>query len=58
MSSIIKSIGLFFNTISASTLSSAAKRKEIDTVFELNPGNHFQDAAERSAAGMAWILSR
>lgn len=32
--------------------------KGIDTVFELNPGNHFQDAVERSAAGIAWILSR
>ena len=30
----------------------------IDTVFELNPGNHFANAAERTAAGLSWILSR
>lgn len=32
--------------------------KEIDTVFWLNPGNHFQDAVARSADGIAWILSK
>ena len=29
----------------------------IDTVFQLNPGSHFQDAALRLARGIAWILS-
>ena len=28
----------------------------IDTVFEENPGNHFQNAAERIAKGISWIL--
>ena len=28
----------------------------IDTVFELNPGNHFKDADIRLAKGIAWIL--
>lgn len=28
----------------------------IDTVFELNPGNHFQDPAGRLAKGIAWVL--
>lgn len=28
----------------------------VNTVFELNPGNHFQDAPERMAKGIAWIL--
>ncbi len=28
----------------------------IDTVFEENPGNHFQDVAERLAKGISWIL--
>ena len=28
----------------------------IDTVFELNPGNHFVHAPERIAAGIRWIL--
>ncbi len=28
----------------------------IDTVFELNPGNHFQNSAGRLAKGIAWVL--
>lgn len=31
-------------------------QQDIDTIFELNPGNHFVDAAERTAKGLAWIL--
>lgn len=31
-------------------------QKGIDTVFRLNPGNHFKNAARRTAAGIAWIL--
>ena len=30
----------------------------IDTVFELNPGNHYTHTAERTAAGIAWLLNR
>lgn len=29
----------------------------LNTVFVLNPGNHYREAAERSAAGIAWILN-
>lgn len=32
--------------------------KGIDTVFQLNPGNQYDHAAERTAAGIAWLLSR
>lgn len=32
--------------------------KGIDTVFQSNPGNHFKDAVQRTAAGIAWILER
>ena len=32
--------------------------KGIYTVFQLNPGNHYNHAAERTAAGIAWLLSR
>ena len=32
--------------------------KGIDTVFQLNPGNHYNHAAERSAVGLCWLLSR
>lgn len=30
----------------------------VDTVFELNPGNHHDRAEERTAAGIAWLLNR
>jgi hypothetical protein len=32
------------------------KKYGIDAVFEENPGNHFQNAAERLAKGISWIL--
>lgn len=32
--------------------------KGIDTVLQLNPGNHFKDTVQRTAAGIAWILGR
>ena len=34
------------------------KSRGIDTVFRLNPGNHFKNAVERSGDGIAWLLSR
>ncbi len=30
----------------------------IDTVFQLNPGSHYDHPAERTAAGVAWLLNR
>ncbi len=30
----------------------------IATILQFNPGNHFQDAVGRTAAGIAWILER
>ena len=30
----------------------------IPTVFELNPGNHYQDSDGRSARGIAWMLEQ
>lgn len=32
--------------------------KGIDTVFQLNPGNHFVQGIERTIAGIQWLLSR
>lgn len=32
--------------------------KGIDTTFQLNPGNHYNHAVERTAAGLCWLLSR
>lgn len=32
--------------------------KGIDTVFEVNPGGHHDHTAERTAAGICWLLSR
>ena len=34
------------------------QRRGIDTVFQLNPGNHFVQSVERTAAGIAWMLGR
>lgn len=33
-------------------------QKGIDTIFQLNPGNHFKNTVRRTAAGIAWILHR
>ena len=33
-------------------------QKGIDTIFQLNSGNHFKNAVQRTAAGIAWILSK
>lgn len=37
-------------------LYSIYQSKAIDSVFELNPGNHYKDAAYRLAKGITWIL--
>ena len=34
------------------------QNKGIDTVFQLNPGNHFVQRIERTIAGIQWLLSR
>lgn len=34
------------------------RQKGFDTVFQLNPGNHYKNAAQRTASGIAWLLSR
>lgn len=33
------------------------KKQEIETIFELNEGNHFKDHAGRMAKGIKWLLS-
>ena len=30
----------------------------VETLFELNPGNHFKDAALRTAKGIKWVLEK
>lgn len=39
-------------------LCSFYKQNGIKTIFELNPGNHYQNADLRLAKGLAWILNR
>lgn len=39
-------------------LQSFFQDKGIDTVFQLNPGNHYNHAVDRTAAGLCWLLSR
>ena len=33
------------------------RQKGIETVYQLNPGNHFQNGIQRTAAGIEWILA-
>lgn len=33
------------------------RQKGIETVYKLNPGNHFQNGTQRTAAGIEWILA-
>lgn len=33
-------------------------QKGIDTIFQMNPGNHFKNTVRRTAAGIAWLLGR
>lgn len=40
------------------SIDEALRSRGVESVFELNPGNHFQDAEARMARGMAWILER
>ncbi len=37
-------------------LCSFFREQGVETVFRLHPGNHFRDAAPRTAAGIAWLL--
>lgn len=39
-------------------LASFYKQSGLDAIFELNPGNHFKNPVQRTAAGISWILSR
>ena len=32
------------------------KALSVEAVFEMNPGNHFQDAAQRMAKGIVWLV--
>ena len=38
-------------------LCSIYKSQDINSIFELNPGNHFKDAPHRLAKGIAWTLN-
>ncbi len=39
-------------------ISAFYRQRGIDLAFQLNPGNHFQNAVRRTAAGIAWTLNR
>ena len=40
------------------TIRAFYQSKGIDTVFRLNPGNHFVQGIRRTVAGIQWLLSR
>lgn len=48
----------YLKTVQAHTeeISAFYVKKGIDTKFQLNPGGHFKNAVQRTAAGIAWIL--
>jgi predicted alpha/beta superfamily hydrolase len=50
----------YLRTVQERTENIAAffSRQGADTVFQSNPGNHYQNAAARTAAGIGWLLSR
>lgn len=50
----------FLQTVRKNTekIEAFLKQQGVDTTFQLSPGNHFQDAALRTAAGIRWILTR
>lgn len=50
----------YLKTVQDSTEEIAAffKSQNINTVFQMNPGNHYTDTVARSAAGIRWILEK
>lgn len=49
----------YLSTVETCTneLYSAYKNRDVNSIFELNPGNHFKDAPYRLAKGIAWALN-
>ena len=41
-----------------SFISESFKKRGVETVFEMNPGNHFTDPEARMAKAIAWLLMR
>ena len=39
-------------------LCEALRKQGVESVFERNPGGHFQDAEKRLARGLAWITGK
>ncbi len=50
----------FLKSVQANTeaISALYQQKGIDTIFQLNPGNHFKNAVQRTTSGIAWILKQ
>lgn len=50
----------FLKTVRQNTMEAEEfyRSQGIKTVFQMNPGNHYQDPAARTAAGIAWLLSQ
>lgn len=55
-----KTKNLYLKMVQNNTEEIAAffQSRGIDTVFELNPGNHYKDTSARSAVGIRWILEK
>ena len=50
----------YFQTVQKNTeeIEGLFRSRKIDTCFRLNPGGHFVNEAERTAAGIRWLLDR
>ena len=50
----------YLKAVQANTEELAAlyRSRQIDTTFQVNPGNHFAEGVKRSALGIQWLLSR
>jgi len=55
-----KTGNVYLKSVQSNTEELAAfyRSRQIDTVFQLNPGNHFVEAVKRSAMGIQWLLTR
>ena len=49
-----KRLCIYFNK--TNELKRMYKEKGINTIYEVNPGNHFTDGSMRMAKGIKWIL--
>lgn len=50
----------YLNTVQDNTeeIEAYFRQTGVNTIYEINPGNHFNNAVERIAAGILWLLNK